>query len=65
MKKKEIEGVLGYLTQVETVVNQIRRNIKTLPANRVVEKILMSLTNDFENVVCVIEESKNLSMLTV
>jgi len=39
MKKKEIEGVLGYLTQVETVVNQIRRNIKTLPANRVVEKI--------------------------
>ena len=29
------------------------------------EKILRSLTNDFENVVCVIEESKDRSKLTV
>jgi len=36
-----------------------------LPANRVVEKILRSLIDDFENVVCVSEESKDLSTLTV
>jgi len=30
-----------------------------------VEKILSSFTENFENVVCVIEESKDLSMLSV
>jgi len=47
------------------VANQLSRNEETLPASQVVEKILKSLTEDFENVVCVIEESKDLSMLTV
>jgi len=47
------------------VANQLARNGETLPASRVVEKILRSLTNDFENVVCTIEESKDLSNLTV
>jgi len=36
-----------------------------MPANRVVEKILRSLTNDFESIVCAIEESKDLSVLYV
>ena len=62
---KETKGVAEYITQVETVANQLARNRKTLPASRVVEKIRRSLTNDFENVVCAIEESKDLSMLTV
>lgn len=35
------------------------------PASRVMEKILRSLTNDFENVVCAIEKSKDLSKLLV
>lgn len=29
------------------------------------EKILRSLTNDFENIFCVIEESKNLPTLSI
>jgi len=65
MRMKEIEGVPEYITQVETVANQLARNGETLPASRVVEKILRSLTDDFENVVCTIEESKDLSTLTV
>ena len=65
MRMKETKGVAEYITQVETVANQLTRNRKTLPASRVVEKIRRSLTNDFENVVCAIEESKDLSMLTV
>jgi transcriptional regulator with GAF, ATPase, and Fis domain len=47
------------------VVNQLKRNGEEISENRVVEKILRSLTNDFENVVCAIEESKNLAEMTV
>ena len=36
-----------------------------LAETRVVEKILRSLTNNFENVVCVIEESKDLATFMV
>ena len=36
-----------------------------LPETRVVEKILRSLTDNFENVVCAIEESKDLTKFTV
>ena len=65
IRMKETEGVVEYITRAETVANQLARNGETLPASRVVEKILRSLTNDFENVVCAIEESKDLSKLTV
>jgi len=65
MKMKDTKGIAEYITRVETVANQLARNGETLPTSRVVEKILRSLTNDFENVVCVIEESKDLSKLTV
>jgi len=65
MRMRETEGVAEYITRVETVTNQLARNGETLPTSRVVEKILRSLTNDFENVVCAIEESKDLSKLTV
>ncbi|GKE41959.1 hypothetical protein Tco_1469243, partial [Tanacetum coccineum] len=47
------------------VVNQLKRNGETLPDTRIIEKILRSLTENFENVVCVIEESKDLEDLTI
>jgi len=62
---KETKGVAEYITRVETVANQLARNEETLPASRVVEKILRSLTNDFKNMVCAIEELNDLSMLTI
>nr|KYP38589.1 hypothetical protein KK1_040157 [Cajanus cajan] len=65
MKMKESEGVSDYITRVQTVVNQLNQNGETLTDVRVVEKILRSLTDSFENVVCAIEESKDLTMLTV
>jgi gag-polypeptide of LTR copia-type len=65
MKMKESESVSDYITRVQAVVNQLIRNGEALTDARVVEKILRSLTGNFENVVCVIEESKDLAKLTV
>ncbi|XP_052478791.1 uncharacterized protein LOC128034094 [Gossypium raimondii] len=65
MKMKESEGVSDYITRVQTMVNQLNRNGEALTDARVVEKILRSLTDSFENVVCAIEESKDLATLTV
>jgi gag-polypeptide of LTR copia-type len=65
MKMKESESVSDYITRVQAVVNQLIRNGEALTDARVVEKILRSLTGNFENVVCVIEESKDLVKLTV
>ncbi|KAK8602035.1 hypothetical protein V6N12_051857 [Hibiscus sabdariffa] len=65
MKMKESESVSEYITRVQAVVNQLIRNGETLTDARVVEKILRSLTDNFENVVCAIEESKDLATLTV
>ena len=46
-------------------MNQLDRNRETLSTCRVVEKILRSLTDDFENIVCTIDESKDLIVLLV
>jgi len=52
--------VSSYINRVQTIANQLKHNGETLIDERVVEKILRSLTDDFENVVCTIEESRNL-----
>jgi gag-polypeptide of LTR copia-type len=65
MKMKESESVSDYITRVQAVVNQLIHNGEALTDARVVENILRSLTDNFENVVCTIEESKDLAKLTV
>jgi gag-polypeptide of LTR copia-type len=47
------------------VVNQLIRNGEALTDAQIVEKILRSLTDNFENVVCTIKESKDLTKLTI
>ncbi|XP_047150264.1 uncharacterized protein LOC124822315 [Vigna umbellata] len=59
------EHITEYITRVEKVANQLGRNGEQMPSSRVVGKILRSLTKDLESIVCAIEESKNLSVLTV
>ena len=65
MKMMESENVFDYITRVQTVVNQLNRNGEMLPETQAVEKILRSLTNNFENVVCAIEESKDLATFMI
>ncbi|XP_023548359.1 3-hydroxybutyrate dehydrogenase type 2-like [Cucurbita pepo subsp. pepo] len=65
MKMKESENVSHYITCVQTVANKLNRNGEMLPETQVVEKILRSLTDNFKNVVCAIEESKDLAKFTV
>jgi len=61
MKIKNLEDVSSYITRVQTVANQL----ETLTDAKVVEKIFQSLTDDFENVVCATEESRNLEEMTI
>jgi hypothetical protein len=65
MTMKETESISDYITRVQVVANQLKRNGEALPEARIVEKILRSLTEAFEILVCAIEESKDLSELTV
>jgi len=65
MKMMESKSVSDYITRVQTVVNQLNRNSETLTDARVVEKILRTLTDNFESIVCAIEELKDLATLTV
>lgn len=62
---KESETVSDYITRVQAMWNQLTRNGEMVTDGRVVEKIMRLLTDNFENIVCVIEESKDLSTLTV
>jgi gag-polypeptide of LTR copia-type len=57
MKNKK--SVSDYISRVQMIASQLRRNNEKLAENRVVEKVLRSLTDEFENIVFAIEESKD------
>jgi Ran GTPase-activating protein (RanGAP) involved in mRNA processing and transport len=56
LRMNNTEGVSSYITRVQTVTNQLKRNGESLSEQRVVKKILRSLTDTFENVICAKEE---------
>jgi len=57
---KDSEDVFSYSTRVQMVVNKFKCNGETVMDARVIEKIILSLIDDFENDVYAIKESKNL-----
>lgn len=61
---EEREQLAKYIYRVE-VTNQLGRNGEELSDNRLWKRILRSLTNDFESIVYVMKESKDLSKLSV
>jgi gag-polypeptide of LTR copia-type len=65
LRMNNTEGVSDYIIRVQIVMNQLKRNREILSEQRVVEKILRSLTDTSKNVVYAIEESKDLTELSV
>ena len=61
---KEEENIAGYLQRVAEVANTIRGLGEDMPEEKVVEKILRSLTPRFDSKVSAIEELKELNTLT-
>lgn len=59
------ETIADYFTRVQTMVNQMKRNGVKLDDERVMEKILRSLTPKFKYVVTAIEESKDMSAISI
>ena len=59
------EGVTKYFSRVMTVANKMRIYGEAMQDVKVVGKILRSLTEKFNYVVCFIEESKEIDALTI
>jgi hypothetical protein len=62
---KSGEGVSGYFARVMSIANDMRNCGEDMPDVKIIEKILRSLTEKFNFVVCSIEESKDIDKLTV
>ena len=58
------EGVSKYFTRVMSIANDMRNCGEDMSDVKIVEKILRSLTEKFNFVVCPIEESKDIDKLT-
>ena len=63
MKGNEDAG--DYIARIQSIASQLKKNGEEMPQNRIVEKVLRSLTDEYENIVCAIEESKDLSVYTI
>ena len=61
----DLDSIDSLFTQAMGIVNQIRSYGETLGDQQVIEKMLRSLPNKFDSRVAAIEESKNLSFLSI
>ncbi|XP_052181855.1 uncharacterized protein LOC127794644 [Diospyros lotus] len=65
LKMKDSESVKEYMNRVVKVVNQIRLLGDEFPETRIVEKVLVTLPERFESKISSLEDSKDLSKLTL
>ncbi|XP_019455031.1 PREDICTED: uncharacterized protein LOC109356149 [Lupinus angustifolius] len=62
---KNGESVTDYFGRVMVVANDMRNCGEEMPDDKIVEKILRTLTENFNYIVCSIEESKDIDSLSV
>ncbi|XP_076918038.1 uncharacterized protein LOC143578300 [Bidens hawaiensis] len=65
LEMKEGETITEYLSKVRIIANNMTSCGEDMGEVKVVEKILRSLTSDFNFVVCTIEESKDIDELSI
>ncbi|XP_050939084.1 uncharacterized protein LOC107992108 [Cucumis melo] len=65
IKMKETETIEEFFNRILVIVNSLRSNGEEVGDQRVVEKILRSMPRKFEHIVFAIEESKDLSTLSI
>ncbi|XP_030448004.1 uncharacterized protein LOC115670781 [Syzygium oleosum] len=65
LQMEKSESISDYFSRVLALVNQMKANGETFGDQQIVEKILRTLTLQFEYIVTSIEESRDLSVLTV
>jgi hypothetical protein len=65
LQMKDSDSVDHFMTHVTSIVNQLRTHGEDIQEKKVIEKVLQSLPDKFNMVVVAIEESKDLSQLTV
>ncbi|XP_076909366.1 uncharacterized protein LOC143566591 [Bidens hawaiensis] len=65
LEMREGEGVTEYLGRVMTTANEMKDFGEDMTDVKIVEKVLRSLTNSYNFVVCSIEESRDIEDLSV
>ncbi|XP_057848106.2 uncharacterized protein LOC131058126 [Cryptomeria japonica] len=65
LQMKDSESISKFHTRVSGLLNQLRSNGETMEEHRIVEKILQIFPSKFDAIMIVIEEAKDLSILTV
>ncbi|KAL0335094.1 UNVERIFIED_CONTAM: putative mitochondrial protein [Sesamum radiatum] len=65
MKMTDSETIDEYYTKVRELVNQLKAYGEDIPEKRVVEKLLISVTEKYDTIVTTIEETKDITTLTV
>ena len=61
----ETESISDYFSKVLAISNQMKRNSEKLENITIMEKILRSLDPKFENIITVIEQTKDLGAMTI
>lgn len=59
------ETISAYFDRVQNIVNQMRISSKKLEEQRVVEKIMRSLTGRFDYIIVAIEEGQDISTMSI
>lgn len=65
MEMKESESISEYFTRVNSIVTQMASNGEILEDERIVEKVLRTLPQNFDYLVVAVEGSSDLSKLTL